>query len=205
MTQLSDVLQFVLFLAQQLRFLKARLFATLRLLAVSLELWTRPSSEVAALPVRDDFDELFVYIVIFVGLSLTLLLLAAFCAGAALAWSCAHALGRQRGRVTILAEGPPRQAPLPPPRCRTPVPPLQHALNQQSGSGNVRRRPRSSPPSPKTLDFSDPEHNLAHFPVPLCSPRAAPSAVGVFGQPLEVGPSFSQDSRCRLRRIYYSP
>ena len=204
MTQLLAVFQLVFVAAQSLRSLQARLISLVHPLAVQLELWSRPSQEISASPGEDDFDELFTYFAIFVGGCFALSLLVAFCAGAALAWSCARVRERQPGRATTSAGGP-LQAPRMPPRDRTPVPALQHARAQPVVPGSARRRTRSDPLSPRTLDFNNLERNSAQFPVPLCSPRAAPSAGGALGQPSEVGTSSSQDSRCRLRRVFYSP
>ena len=204
MLQFWQVWHVFLAAAQFLHTWHSRVKAVVHALAVSLQLWSRPSQEVALIPDDFNFDVLFDYVVILVGFLFVLSLLVSFCAGALVAWSCARGPGHQPGGATT-SEGKLHRLHQPPPRTGTPVPALRDARALQSSPGSARRRSRSDPPSPKQLGFANFELQVEQFPVPLCSPRPAPSAGGAFGQPLEEETSSCQGSRCRLRRVFYSP
>ena len=204
MMQFWQVWQVFLAAAQFLRSWHCTFKAVVHSFAVSLEVWSRPSQEVALVPDEFSVDVLFDYVVLLLGFLFVLSLFASFCAGALVAWSCARGPGRQPGKATT-SEGRLQLLHQPPPRTRTPVPALREARALQSSPGSARRRSRSDPPSPKQLGFTNFELQVEQFPVPLCSPRPAPSAGGAFGQPLEEETSSCQGSRCRLRRVFYSP
>ena len=190
---------------QTLRSLKVRLLASVHTLAVRVELWSRPSQEVTAFEAQDDFDEFFEYAFVIASFLCASVLITSFLSGAFLAWSCARARERPPGKDTTSADNL-AQIPRLAPRDRTPLPLLQQSPGRLAEWGSARRRSRSNPLSPQTLDFDDLGPNIAHFPVPLCSPRAAPSARDAPRQPsADLEMSSSQGSRCRLRRIMYSP
>ena len=200
-----EFVQLALSFSQAVRRIRARALACIHAVAVSLELWSRPSQDVADLLNQNDFDELLVFSIYLALFTLVAALLAAFASGACLAWSCARARERPRARAMTSAASR-STAPLTAPRSRTPLPAFPQVQAQRSELGSARRRSRSDPPTPTKLDFNPREHQVEHFPVPLCSPRAAPSARGVSRQPSgEEETNSSQGSRCRLRRIMYSP